>query len=306
MESVELEESTEMRCTLYELSAYEADYLSMPRISELSNEERRKQRERDKQDFLEWFWLSPLAGGLAGEVGSEELDQLHEFARENQLHDARSRHLYKEVEDAIKEAVEDDLIIPVIDRTDDWCGGPTPALAPRAPSVSHGLMAESVDWFAPLSGTFGSEPILSGPYDPSKQEALLKAARLEGGGGGGGGGFDWLGPAEAAAGALLGGSRSYRDGYSNPLLKSFGDGDAKPFEYVPDAPGNEVLELAAKTNNPDYAAKMLGYDRDTFGDMIHAMKYNLDLRGDDNVIWHDSGDVEFRRRIIGNMHDYAN
>ncbi|MEX3811947.1 hypothetical protein AB3X96_17075 [Paraburkholderia sp. BR13439] len=55
-----------------------------------------------------------------------------------------------------------------------------------------------------------------------------------------------------------------------------------------------------------YPAKMLGYDRDTFGDMIHAMKYDLRLRGDDNVIWHDSGDVEFRKSIIGNMHDYAN
>ena len=258
MDSVELEESTEMRCTLYELSAYEADYLSMPRISELSNEERRKQRERDKQDFLEWFWLSPLAGGLAGDIGFEELDRLREFARENQLHEAHSRHLYKEVEDAIKEAVEDDFIIPVIDRTDDWCGGSTPAAALGAPSVSHGPEAESADWFAPLSGTFGSEPILSGAYDPSKQEALLKAARSDRGGGDVGSGFDWLGAAEAAAGALLGGSRSDRDGDSNPLLKSFGDGDAKPFEYVPDAPSDDVLELAAKTNNPDYAAKMLG------------------------------------------------
>lgn len=51
---------------------------------------------------------------------------------------------------------------------------------------------------------------------------------------------------------------------------------------------------------------MPGYDRDTFGDMIHAMKDNLDLGGADNVIWHDNGDVEFNRNIIGNMHDYAN
>ncbi|MEX3897011.1 hypothetical protein FSB08_03165 [Paraburkholderia sp. JPY432] len=75
---------------------------------------------------------------------------------------------------------------------------------------------------------------------------------------------------------------------------------------MPDALSGDVAEFAASTNNPNYAAKMLGYDRDTFGDMIHAMKYDLKLRGDDNVIWHDSGDVEFRKNIIGNMHDCAN
>jgi hypothetical protein len=81
--------------------------------------------------------------------------------------------------------------------------------------------------------------------------------------------------------------------------------DAQPFEYQSDVLRGEVEELAASTNNPDYAAKMLGYDRKTFGDMVHAMKDGLDLRGDDNVIWHDTGDIEFRKNIIGNMHDYA-
>lgn len=83
-------------------------------------------------------------------------------------------------------------------------------------------------------------------------------------------------------------------------------GDAQPFEYVPDALSGDVVELVASTNNPNYAAKMPGFSRDTFGDMVHAMKYDLKLRGDDNVIWHDNGDVEFRKNIIGNMHDYAN
>jgi hypothetical protein len=49
---------------------------------------------------------------------------------------------------------------------------------------------------------------------------------------------------------------------------------------------------------------MLGYDRQTFGDMIHAMTDSLNLGGANNVIWHDNGDVEFNGRIIGNMHDY--
>ncbi len=81
--------------------------------------------------------------------------------------------------------------------------------------------------------------------------------------------------------------------------------DAQPFDYQPLELSADVAQLAKSTNNPDYAAKMLGYDRDTFGDMVHVMKDDLDLRGDDNVIWHDNGNIEFRKNIIGNMHDYA-
>ncbi|MDR5741559.1 hypothetical protein QCE73_00155 [Caballeronia sp. LZ029] len=104
------------------------------------------------------------------------------------------------------------------------------------------------------------------------------------------------------------------DGGGETMLDSFGDsgergsmlGDARPLEYAPDELSDDSFDIAASTNNPNYAAKMLGYDRNTFGDMIHAMKYDLDLRGDDNVIWHDNGDIEFKRGIIGNMHDYTN
>jgi len=88
-------------------------------------------------------------------------------------------------------------------------------------------------------------------------------------------------------------------GNSTPLR------DAHPFDYIPDAVSGDAEELAASTRSPDYAAKMLGYDRNTFGDMIHVMKAELKLRGDDNVVWHDSGAIEFRKNIIGNMHDYA-
>ena len=68
--------------------------------------------------------------------------------------------------------------------------------------------------------------------------------------------------------------------------------------------GGDIEELAASTNNPNYAAKMLGYNRKIFGDMIHAMKAANDLRGDDNVIWHDNGDVYFNGYVIDNMHSY--
>jgi hypothetical protein len=130
--------------------------------------------------------------------------------------------------------------------------------------------------------------------------------------------FGLLGVVESAAGALLGGgyddSDSGDDGSGGAVEEDvFSDdsgdgstplGDAQPFEYTPDVVSGEAEELAASTNNPNYAAKMLGYDRKTFGDMIHAMKDGLDLGGADNVIWHDNGDVEFNGNIIGNMHDY--
>ncbi|MGF6601257.1 hypothetical protein P3T23_005998 [Paraburkholderia sp. GAS448] len=104
----------------------------------------------------------------------------------------------------------------------------------------------------------------------------------------------------------------YANGAASSLADAAGDlaetatplGDAQPFGYTPDAVRGDVEELAASTNNPNYAAKMLGYERKTFGDMIHAMKFDNQLRGDDNVIWHDNGDVYFNGMKIDNMHNY--
>ncbi|WP_174464448.1 hypothetical protein [Paraburkholderia ferrariae] len=81
--------------------------------------------------------------------------------------------------------------------------------------------------------------------------------------------------------------------------------NVRPFEYMPDAMSDDAEELAASTNNPRYAARMLGYDQNTFSDMLHAMKQYNKLRGDNNVIWHDDGDVEFNGVIIDNMHSWA-
>jgi hypothetical protein len=67
---------------------------------------------------------------------------------------------------------------------------------------------------------------------------------------------------------------------------------------------NESLNNATSTKNPNYATQMLGYDRQTFGDMILDIKDDLGLGGDDNVIWHQNGDIEFNGNIIVNMQDY--
>ncbi|MEX3635607.1 hypothetical protein [Paraburkholderia sp. BR14320] len=68
------------------------------------------------------------------------------------------------------------------------------------------------------------EPILSVQYDPATWQNQLNAARA---------------------------ARAANRGASTPL------GDVQPFEYVPDALSDDVVELAASTNNPRYVAKML-------------------------------------------------
>ncbi|MGF6636130.1 hypothetical protein [Paraburkholderia sp. MM6662-R1] len=117
------------------------------------------------------------------------------------------------------------------------------------------------------------EPILSVQYDPATWQTQLNAARA---------------------------ARASDRGASTLL------GDAQPFEYVPDALSGDVVELAASTNNPNYAAKMLGYDRKTFGAILHRFKPGNGLGPADNVIWHDNGDVYFNGNHIGNFHDWAN
>ncbi|ANB74548.1 hypothetical protein AYM40_04705 [Paraburkholderia phytofirmans OLGA172] len=64
--------------------------------------------------------------------------------------------------------------------------------------------------------------------------------------------------------------------------------------------------MPASTNNPKFAAKMLGYDQNTFGDMLHNFKPDNGLGPADNVIWHDNGDVYFNGDFIANFHDWAN
>ncbi|WP_052421055.1 hypothetical protein [Paraburkholderia ferrariae] len=82
--------------------------------------------------------------------------------------------------------------------------------------------------------------------------------------------------------------------------------NAQSFEYKPDAPGKETEELAASTNNPRYAAKMPGYDQNTFSDMLHVFKPANGPGPADNVIFHDDGSVEFNGQTLDdNIHNYA-
>ncbi|RAR58688.1 hypothetical protein C7401_1122 [Paraburkholderia unamae] len=124
-----------------------------------------------------------------------------------------------------------------------------------------------------------------------------------------------LGPVEPAVGAVFGDNDSDggddAGGAGDNLFSDVaGDtltplGDAQPFAYEPDAISGDVEELAKSTMNERYAARMLGYDMDTFGGMIHALKDQYSLRGDDNITFHDSGDVSFNGEWLDNIHAYA-
>ncbi|MFL9928635.1 hypothetical protein P0D88_05025 [Paraburkholderia sp. RL18-103-BIB-C] len=105
--------------------------------------------------------------------------------------------------------------------------------------------------------------------------------------------------ASTAASALADDASGFTD-TATPL------GDAQPFEYTPDAVSGEAEELAASTNNPKFAAKMLGYDQNTFSDILHNFKPDNGLGPADNVIWHDNGDVYFNGNFVANFHDWAN
>ncbi|HHL4081528.1 hypothetical protein [Burkholderia sola] len=107
--------------------------------------------------------------------------------------------------------------------------------------------------------------------------------------------------AAGTGGALAGGTPQLANsfGWGAPL------GDANVFDYADSPVSGDIQELAASTTNPNFAAKMLGYQRKIFGNMIHQMKDANDLGGADNVLWHDNGDVEFKGVVIDNMHNYG-
>ncbi|WP_245643672.1 hypothetical protein [Paraburkholderia oxyphila] len=302
----------------------------------LSYEERQKARkaredqmEQDRRDFDQLFRVSIArrASHTSGDFSAyADFICKHVRGRWHAPIDG------EDITRILREAVRDGLIVPAIDR--DWRGsvGVSKRYAPQIwgeayRSVGGGGVAAA----SPRSKTFHQSVMESMGLDADGATAYIEkynamveridaiqaanaakraaAAATSNGG-------DLLGAVEAAAGAVFGGDDdsddSGDDGTSNDDLFSAdsGDdstplGDGQPFAYQPDTPDGEVEELAASTNKENYAAKMLGYDRKTFGDMIHAMKYFYKLRGDDNVIWHDDGDVEFNGEIIDNVHNWA-
>jgi len=248
--------------------------------------EREREIEDDKRDFYRFFRPSydfsrPL---------SSNVQAICSFLRDHlRVSDWDMPTDNAGVERALKQAVRDEMLVPVVNRR--WRSypqtfRPTPAPERWAQSGGGSFAEPRKSFHQMVMEGMGLDADAAWDY-LDKYDALVRRvdevnARYEVNGWDGGG----IGlPNEAQS-------------FATPL------DDVQPFEYEPDAVSGDVEELAASTNNPNYAAKMLGYERKTFGDMIHSMKDDLNLGGADNVIWHDNGDVEFKGRVIGNMHDY--
>ncbi|SEI55472.1 hypothetical protein [Paraburkholderia diazotrophica] len=177
------------------------------------------------------------------------------------------------IERALKRAVRDGMIVPVINR--DWRSLPMtfrPTPAPlRWPAASGGGVFGSgggTTWAVfrnagPGPLVWDGEPVLRGPYDPSTVEAQLKAARAalstaSRNDDGGDDGLSLPGAFEAVAGTVLGGDSGPNDGGdgTSDLAKSLTDGsdadvetstplsDAQPFEYSADQLSGDTTELA--------------------------------------------------------------
>ncbi|MDR5732406.1 hypothetical protein QCE47_08605 [Caballeronia sp. LZ025] len=164
----------------------------------------------------------------------------------------------------LRDAVRDGQLVPAIDRA--WRGSRRVArhYAPqswpkRAPDPKPTVYGVRDGKYSPLdaNGAFADDT----PYVSSRLAAKAAAnAVSSGGASGSGGGFDWLGTAEAVAGAVLGGAGSSDDVGGDSMLKNFGDtdggeggsllGDAQPFEYQPDTLSDEVIELAGSQGTP--------------------------------------------------------
>jgi hypothetical protein len=79
---------------------------------------------------------------------------------------------------------------------------------------------------------------------------------------------------------------------------------AEPFVYVPHTLSDEVMELAASTNNPKFAAKMLGYGSSQFREMVHRFKNANGIGPAEDLEWLDNGDVYFKGVFLDNFHEY--
>ncbi len=278
-------------------------------------EDARRQLEQDRKDFDRYFrprWdLRTITGGQA-------LREIQTYVRDalglphwNLPTDNAS------IERVLRQAVKDGRLVPVVHRDRRSALGrvysPTPAPL-RWPSSGGGggtYWSRSPNLFPPGITSFIGEPVLSGPYDPATWESRLVAARAAIGGSSSGGAL--LGVVEAVAGALVGGNADMGEG--DGVAEGFAEsaegtstplGDAQPFEYTPDAVSGDVEELAASMNSPKFAAKMLGYDQNTFSKMLHLLKPENGLRPSDNVIFHDDGSVESNGQLLDdNIHNYA-
>jgi hypothetical protein len=300
------------QCDLVPANDFYHGWSDRERWDPFANWDERKKQERQIEDdqctfdqhFRPNYDLRSITGGAALREIQSFLSDLLNIAHWNLPTDNAS------IERILRQGVKDGKLVPIIDRdrrvtARTFRPVPAPLRWPSSGS-SGGGMARSAYLFPPGTTSFNGEPVLSGPYNPTTQAAQLAALRAESGNDGS---SDWLGVAESVAGAVPGDDAASTDDGGDQLADASDDtltpfGNAQPFDYSEDMPDGDAEELAASTNNPGYAARMLGYDQKTFGDMIHVMKPANGLGPADNVIWHDNGDVSYNGKVIDNMGNY--
>jgi hypothetical protein len=299
------------QCKLVKASGYRSE--SGDTLQFIRDKDELSQLEQDRQEFDRYFrprW------DLRSITGAADLGEVQSFLRD--LLYVPHWNLPKsnaDVERILRRAVADGWLVPIVNRESRSLGRvsrPTPAPEGWPTEAGGGGGRRSAYLFPPGTTSFEGEPVLSGQYDPLTREAQILAARGSMTASNGGG--KPLGVLETVADAVLGGvSGEYGTDKAGggPSLTGEDGGaatpldDADPFEYTPDTLSGDVEELAKSTTNERYAAKMLGYDLDTFGGMIHGLKAEYGLRGDDNVTFHDSGDIYFNGDWLDNIHTYA-
>jgi hypothetical protein len=208
----------------------------------------------------------------------------------------------------LRDAVRDGQLVPAINRA--WRGSRRVArpCAPqswpkRGPAPKPTVYALRDGQFIRLDAA--GRMVDRTPYVP----IAAKAAAIASSAASSNGGVDWLGVVGEMTGALLVGGSGDSAGAGDGAA-TFNDstslGHALPLDYLPDPLSNDTEDIAASTNNPRFAAKMLGYDKNTFSDMLHEFKPANGLRPADNVTFHDDGSVEFNGQMLDdNIHSYA-
>jgi hypothetical protein len=185
------------------------------------------------------------------------------------------------IERALKQAVRDGLLVPRINR--EWRS--LPMTFRPTPAPLRWLSASGGGGFGSGGGTvwaafrnagrgpliWDGEPVLGGPYDPSTQEAQLKAARavMAASAGCSGDGFEVLDVAEAMAVATLGDDEDEgSDALAENMVDSSDDtstplSDAQPFDLGDSLDSDNVLTMAARGVSEEQEAECFAaYERE--------------------------------------------
>ncbi|MGZ2748298.1 hypothetical protein [Burkholderia stagnalis] len=190
-------------------------------------------------------------------TGGQALDAVRSFLREflNVAHWSLPTD-NAGVELVLRRAVANGALVPIVNRDQSSTAStfrPTPAPQRWPTRSTYSSQVIPVSYYGGPSGAAGGGSGGGG----SVPEAALAASAIDGDDDGGG--FDWLGVAEALAGAALGAAVGSEDGGGDTaagfVAADDGSddtatplGDAQPFDYQPDTPNGDAFDIAKTPN----------------------------------------------------------